>query len=83
MNINARIEKNIITADIECCVTDVITNSNKYVIAEHIPISMGYIWHSNFKYYFGLDCIKRFASDLSEIETENNFKRNKQMNRKR
>ena len=40
---------------------------------------MGYIWQGNFKYYFGLDCIKRFASDLLEIETENNFKRNKQM----
>ena len=40
---------------------------------------MGYIWHCNVKYYFGLDCIKRFASDLLEIETENNFKRNKQI----
>ena len=40
---------------------------------------MGYIWKGNFKYYFGLDCIKRFARDLLEIETENNFKRNKQM----
>ena len=40
---------------------------------------MGYIWQGNFKNYFGLDCIKRFASDLLEIETENNFKRNKQM----
>ena len=40
---------------------------------------MRYIWQGNFKYYFGLDCIKRFASDLLEIETENNFKRNKQM----
>ena len=39
---------------------------------------MGYIWQGNFKYYFGLDCNKRFASDLLEIETENNFKRNKQ-----
>ena len=40
---------------------------------------MGYIWQCNFKYYFDLDCIKRFAGDLLEIETENNFKRNKQM----
>ena len=40
---------------------------------------MGYIWQCNFQYYFGLNCIKRFASDLLEIETENNFKRNKQM----
>ena len=40
---------------------------------------MGYIWQCNFKYYFDLDCIKRFASDLLETKTENNFKRNKQM----
>ena len=70
--------KNIITADIEC-VTNVSTSTSKYVIAEHIPISVGYIWQCNFKYYFGLICIKRFASDLLQIETENNFKRNKQM----
>ena len=68
--------KNIITADIECCIVEVAT---KYVIAEHIPISVGYIWQCNLKYYFGLDCNKRFASDLLEIETENNIKRNKQM----
>ena len=73
-------KKNIITADIECCVVHVTTNSNIYVIiAEHIPISVGYICQSNFKYYFGLDCIKRFASDLLKLETENKFKRNKQM----
>ena len=71
--------KNIITADVECCVTDVSTSTSKYVIAEHIPISVGNIWQCNFKNYFGLDCIKKFASDLLEIETENNFKRNKQM----
>ena len=40
---------------------------------------MGYIWQGNFKYYFGLDCIKRFNRDLLEIETENNFKLNKPM----
>ena len=40
---------------------------------------MGYISQCNFKYYFGLDCIKRFASELLEIETENNFRRNKQL----
>ena len=70
---------NIITAVIECCVTNVSTSTIKYVIAEHITISVGYILQCNFKYYFGLDCIKRFASDLLEIETENNFKRNKQI----
>ena len=68
-----------ITADIECCVVDVTTKTHKYVIAEHVPISLGYIWHSNFKFYFGLDCIKRFARDLLEIETENSFKRNEKM----
>ena len=70
--------KNIITADIECCIVEVATNDCKYLIAEDIPISVGYIWQCNFKYYFGLDCIKGFASDLLEIETENNFKLNKQ-----
>ena len=40
---------------------------------------MSYIWQGNFKHYFGLDCIKTFARDLLEIETENNFKLNKPM----
>ena len=40
---------------------------------------MGYTWQGNFKHYLGLGCIKRFARDLLEIETGNNFKRNKQM----
>ena len=71
--------KNTITADIECCIVEVATNGYKYVIAEHISISVGYIWQCNFKYYFGLDCIKRFASDLLETETEKNFKCNEQM----
>ena len=79
MNISARIQKNIITADIECCIVEVTSNDYKYVIAEHTPISIGYIWQSNFKYYFGLDCIKRFSRDISEIETGNNFKLNKPM----
>ena len=70
---------NFITADIECCVVHVTTNSNIDVIAEHITISVVYIWQTNFKYYFGYDCIKRFANDLLEIEIENNFKRNKKM----
>ena len=35
--------KNIITADIECCIVEVATNDCKYVIAQHIPISVGYI----------------------------------------
>ena len=69
--------KNIITADIECCIVEVSTNDLKYVIAEHIPIAVGCTWQGNFKHYFGLGCIKRFARDLLEIETGNNFKRNK------
>ena len=40
---------------------------------------MGYTWQGNFKHYFGLACIKRFARDLLEIETENNFKHNEKM----
>ena len=71
--------KNIITADIECCIVEVSTNDCKYLIAEHVPIAVGYTWQGNFKHYFGLGCIKSFARDLLEIETENNFKRNKQM----
>ena len=66
-------------ADLECWVADVTTKTHKYEIAEHIPISVGCIWQNNFKYYSGLDFIKRYASDLLEIETENKFKCNKQM----
>ena len=69
--------KNILTADIECSVVNASANDCKYIIAKHIPISVGYICQSNSKHYFGLDCIKRFASDLLEVETENNFKFNK------
>ena len=71
--------KHNITADIESCIVEVATNDYKYKISEHILISVGYIWRSNFKYYFGLDCIKRIASHLLEIETENNFKHNEKM----
>ena len=76
---NVRIKKNIITADIEFCIVNVSSNDCKYVIAEYIPIGVGYIWQSNFKHYFGLDCIKRFASDLLETETRKNFKRNEKI----
>ena len=44
-----------------------------------MPISVGYIRQSNFKYYYGLDCFKRFDRDILEIETENTFKRNEKM----
>ena len=40
---------------------------------------MGYTWQGNFKHYFGLGCIKSFARDLLEIETENNFKHNEKI----
>ena len=50
--------KKFVTADIECCIVEVATNDCKYVKAQHIPISIGYIWQGNFKYYFDLDCIK-------------------------
>ena len=33
----------IITTDIECCVVNVSSTYSKYVIAEHMPISVGYI----------------------------------------
>ena len=55
--------KNIIIADIECCIVEFATNDCKNVIAQHIPISVSYIWQVNFKYYFGLNCFKRFARD--------------------
>ena len=71
--------KTIITADIICCIVNVSSNDCKYVIGEHVPINVGYIWQGNFKDYFDLDCIKRFASDLLEIETESSFKHNEKM----
>ena len=40
---------------------------------------MGYKFNDESKYYFGPDCIKRFATDLPTIDTENNFQCNKQM----
>ena len=49
---------NIITPDIECCIVEVSINDCKYVIAEHIPIAVGYTWQGNFKHYFGLGGIK-------------------------
>ena len=53
--------------------------TGKNAIADHILISVGYIWQINFKYYLGLDCIKQFDSDLLEIETEKIFNRNEKM----
>ena len=34
----------------ECCIVEVATIDCKYVIAEQITISVGYIWQSNFNY---------------------------------
>ena len=59
--------KNILTADIEFSVVNVSANDCKHIIAKHIPLIVGYIWHSNFKHYFDLDCIKRFANDLLDM----------------
>ena len=59
--------KSIITTDIECSIVNVSSNDCKQVRAQHIPISVGYIWQGSFKYYFGFDCIKRFARDLLGI----------------
>ena len=78
MNINVR-KKSLITADIKRFVVNVTLINNKYVIAEHIPIRIRYKWRStvvvgNFKHYIGLDCLKRFARDLIEKETENKIK---------
>ena len=51
-----------------------LCHNYKNVIAEHISISVGYIWPG--KLNTTLDCIKRFARDLLEIEKGNNFKCN-------
>ena len=89
-----RIKKYTIIADIECCVINITEHgetsakpfhgsaksyTNKYVIAEHIPISVGYMFKGETNCCFSLDCIKRFAADLMTIETENNFQYNKQI----
>ena len=71
--------KNFVTSDVECWIVNVSSIDCKYLVAEHIPISVGYIWQGSFKHYFGLDCIKRFSSDLLEIERENNFKCNEKI----
>ena len=111
--------KNVTTIGIESCVCNVTKHSNKYVIAKHTPIGVGFMWRStgedvgdatdeivgdatdedvagatdedvgdatnndsfntNSKYYFGLDCIERFARDVLDIENENNRKYNKKM----
>ena len=52
--------------------------------AEHKRINVGYKWQSanevrNFEYYFGLYCIKRFARDRLDLESEINCKYNKKM----
>ena len=31
----------------ECCIVEVATNDCKYVITEHIPISVGHVWQVN------------------------------------
>ena len=54
--------------------TDEKIGSNTYKISEHIPIAIGYSWHSKdevlSRSYFGPDCIKDYVRDLLEIETK-------------
>ena len=37
------------------------------------------MYKANFKYYFGLDSLKKFPTDTIDIETQPNFEHNKQM----
>ena len=66
---------NVIFSDIECYMkgTDAKIGSNTYKISEHVPIAIGYSWHSKDEVrrsYFGPDCIKDYVRDLLEIETK-------------
>ena len=82
---------NVIFSDIECYMkgTDEKINSNTYKISEHVPIAIGYSWHSKDEVlskdevynrsYFGPDCIKDYVRDLLEIETKHSIKINKAM----
>ena len=58
-------------------------------VTEHVPIAIGYSWHSKDEVlskdevynrsYFGPDCIKDNVRDLLEIETKHSIKINKAM----
>ena len=55
-----------------------------YVIAEHIPMSIGYKWQNTDEVEtsftsFCLDCLKRFARYGLQIETEDKINYNKKM----
>ena len=67
MNINDR--RRFITAGIECRIVDTSpaqaksqieawSKTNNLNIAERIPISVGYMFKGNFKYYFAQYCLK-------------------------
>ena len=43
---NTNFKKSVLTADIECCVFNVTEHTNKIIISEHKPISVGYMWQS-------------------------------------
>ena len=65
----------------------VVIHSNTYKISEHVPIAIGYSWHSKDEVLikdevynrsnFGPDCIKDYVRDLIEIETKHSIKINK------
>ena len=75
---------NVIFSDIKCYMkgTDEKIGSNTYKISEHVPIAIGYSWHSKDEVrrsYFGSDCMKDYVRDLLEIETIHSIKINKAM----
>ena len=82
---------NVIYSDIECNMkgTDEKIGSNIYKISEHVPIAIGYSWHSkdevlskdevNNRSDFGPDCIKDYVRDILEIETKHSIEINKAM----
>ena len=82
---------NVIFSDIECYMkgTDEKIGSNTYKISEHVPIAIGYNWHSKDEVlskdevynrsYFGPDCIKDYVRNLLETETKHSIKINKAM----
>ena len=83
---------NVILSDIECYMKGTYEKIgiNTSKISEHVPIAIGYSWHSKdevlsrsakllHKSYFGPDCIKDYVRDLLEIETKHSIKINKAM----
>ena len=65
--------KNITTADIECCLIDVTTNNSNYVIAEHIPISVGYIQRNEKMVFNKEDKLNHEANNTCHICGKNMY----------